>query len=112
MKIKLSKNQWENIGKKSGWIKVADIGDDFSTIYNLLRPVFELVEESGIDSLTRFYHDGDNPQSFEDDESMQHKVNKAEKVLNMYIDFVRSIDREAIANANDALNNLKAAYHM
>ncbi len=33
MKIKLSKSQWEHIGLRSGWIRVAKYGDQMKSLY-------------------------------------------------------------------------------
>ena len=43
MKIKLSKNQWENMGKKAGWIKEGQSA--FTNTIQQHDPVYDLIEK-------------------------------------------------------------------
>jgi len=68
MKIKLSKSQWESIGKKAGWMKVAENNaeDDFGDISehffgDLLRNFY---------THSKFYVGKTNPDDLTDEELM------------------------------------------
>jgi len=47
IKIKLSKNQWEEIGKKSGWMKKAQLEDSnlFTMLCNQLDNIKQIIDD-------------------------------------------------------------------
>lgn len=112
MKIKLSKSQWEEMGKQAGWIKMADIDGDFRYIYNLLYPMITLLKEAGVDISERWDYGiaYNNPQNFENDEYMLKEIEKAKQVLASYVKFVKSINWSEIEQAEQAIESLQSQY--
>ena len=47
MKIKLSKIQWEEAGKKAGWMKTADERTKSMSIKDMQRAVYEILMDTG-----------------------------------------------------------------
>jgi len=58
MKIKLNKNQWEQIGKTTGWIKEAHHGNEYpKEIMNMsLMKFLDKLEKSPNPKLKQAYH--------------------------------------------------------
>lgn len=105
MKVKLSKSQWEQIGKTAGWIKTSGIDEDFSDIYGVIRPFAELVQKYRLDR----NHYAIDPNHYEDIEVMRVEVRKAEAFVAA---FKKAMEFAAarVADADEAIKSLHHEY--
>ena len=103
MKIKISKSQWEQMGKRSGWMnKKADIGGDFQNINAIVRKLKMLLPDYGF---------GDNPSHYEDDEVMKEEIMKAEHFLIALTRVISDLPSE-IEQAKLSIGDLKNVYKL
>ena len=101
MKVKLSREKWEEMGKKAGWIKTAGIEEEFRLINDLGSAIMKLIQDS-----SSF---GNDPCYFENDGIMRSEIKDAEKFVAKIAFFASRLPQEVQA-AKDAIRELKFEY--
>lgn len=110
MKIKLSKKQWETIGKTAGWFEktaFGDIGSQLMDIQALNRAIIDFLEKNN-SRLSRYYPSED-PNDFENDVAMREKIAECEQYVGKVEMLIKDLSSKLLV-AKEAISELKDTY--